>query len=50
MGPMRLPKTPLDLLDLDLPRGEPWGYAFALILMGGTTLGTWLFLRWKGWI
>lgn len=29
---------------------EPWGYAFALILMGGTTLGTWLFLRWKGWI
>ncbi len=29
---------------------QPWGYAFALILMGGTTLGTWLFLRWKGWI
>ncbi|TNH39726.1 magnesium transporter CorA family protein [Paracoccus haeundaensis] len=29
---------------------EPWGYAFALVLMGGTTLGTWLFLRWKGWI
>lgn len=29
---------------------QPWGYAFALVLMGGTTLGTWLFLRWKGWI
>ncbi|WP_330450278.1 magnesium transporter CorA family protein [Paracoccus marcusii] len=29
---------------------EPWGYTLALILMGGTTLGTWLFLRWKGWI
>ncbi|RTH07785.1 AAA+ family ATPase [Thermus scotoductus] len=33
MGPMRLPKTPLDLLDLDLPRGEPWGYAFAQSLL-----------------
>ncbi|MFN4071399.1 MAG: DUF815 domain-containing protein [Thermus caldifontis] len=33
MGPMRLPKTPSDLLDLDLPRGEPWGYAFAQCLL-----------------
>jgi predicted AAA+ superfamily ATPase len=24
-----LPKTPLDLLSLDLPQGEPWGYALA---------------------
>nr|WP_245606112.1 DUF815 domain-containing protein [Thermus amyloliquefaciens] len=30
---MRLPRTPLDLLDLDLPRGEPWGYAFAQSLL-----------------
>lgn len=29
---------------------QPWGYAFALVLMGGTTVGTWMFLRWKGWI
>ncbi|MGR3197344.1 MAG: magnesium transporter CorA family protein [Paracoccus sp. (in: a-proteobacteria)] len=29
---------------------EPWGYGFALALMGVTTLGTWLFLRWKHWI
>jgi magnesium transporter len=29
---------------------EPWGYGFALALMGATTLGTWLFLRWKHWI
>ncbi len=30
---MRLPQTPSDLLDLDLPRGEPWGYAFAQCLL-----------------
>lgn len=30
---MRLPQTPLDLLDLDLPKGEPWGYAFAQSLL-----------------
>lgn len=29
---------------------EPWGYGFALALMGLTTLGTWWFLRWKRWI
>ncbi|WP_405406404.1 magnesium transporter CorA family protein [Paracoccus sp. Ld10] len=29
---------------------QPWGYGFALVLMGATTLGTWRFLRWKGWI
>lgn len=29
---------------------EPWGYAFALVLMGATTMGTWLFLRWKRWL
>lgn len=29
---------------------EPWGYGFALALMGVTTVGTWLFLRWKNWI
>jgi len=26
---MELPKAPLDLLSLDLPQGEPWGYALA---------------------
>ncbi|CAM3153916.1 magnesium transporter CorA family protein [Paracoccus nototheniae] len=30
--------------------GQPWGYAFALVLMGATTLGTYLFLRWKHWL
>ncbi|WP_160170782.1 DUF815 domain-containing protein [Thermus caliditerrae] len=30
---MELPKTPLDLLPLDLPQGEPWGYAFAQSLL-----------------
>ncbi|MBM3606461.1 MAG: magnesium transporter [Alphaproteobacteria bacterium] len=29
---------------------EPWGYGFALGLMGVTTLGTYLFLRWKRWL
>ncbi|WP_411837209.1 magnesium transporter CorA family protein [Paracoccus sp. ME4] len=29
---------------------EPWGYGFALALMGVTTAGTWLFLRWRNWI
>lgn len=29
---------------------QPWGYAFALLLMGATTLGTYLFLRWKHWL
>ncbi len=33
MGGMRLAATPLDLLELDLPRGEPWGYAFAQALL-----------------
>ncbi|MDM7325144.1 MAG: DUF815 domain-containing protein [Thermus sp.] len=33
MGPMRLPQTPMDLLALDLPKGEPWGYAFAQSLL-----------------
>ncbi|GLV47736.1 hypothetical protein TJA_09030 [Thermus sp. LT1-2-5] len=27
------PKTPLDLLPLDLPQGEPWGYALAQSLL-----------------
>ncbi|WP_448567340.1 DUF815 domain-containing protein [Thermus sp.] len=30
---MDLPKTPLDLLALDLPEGEPWGYALAQSLL-----------------
>ncbi|WP_410218691.1 magnesium transporter CorA family protein [Paracoccus sp. (in: a-proteobacteria)] len=29
---------------------EPWGYGFALVLMGVTTVGTYLFLRWKQWL
>ncbi len=33
MGPMDLPQSPLDLLALDLPQGEPWGYAFAQALL-----------------
>lgn len=33
MGGMRLPANASDLLDLDLPRGEPWGYAFAQALL-----------------
>lgn len=27
-----------------------WGYPYALLLMGVTTLGTYLFLRWKRWL
>ncbi|WP_378945664.1 magnesium transporter CorA family protein [Paracoccus sp. R86501] len=27
-----------------------WGYPYALLLMGATTLGTYLFLRWKRWL
>ncbi|WP_430731884.1 DUF815 domain-containing protein [Thermus thermamylovorans] len=30
---MELPKHPLDLLPMDLPQGEPWGYAFAQSLL-----------------
>jgi len=30
---MELPKRPLDLLSLDLPQGEPWGYALAQALL-----------------
>ena len=33
MGPMELPQSPLDLLSLDLPQGEPWGYALAQALL-----------------
>ena len=33
MGPMNLPRNPLDLLPLDLPQGEPWGYALAQTLL-----------------
>ena len=29
---------------------QPWGYGFALVLMGATAAGTWLFLRWKRWL
>lgn len=32
MGPMK-PERPLDLLALDLPSGEPWGYAYAQALL-----------------
>ncbi|MDN5567755.1 MAG: magnesium transporter CorA family protein [Paracoccus sp. (in: a-proteobacteria)] len=27
-----------------------WGYPYALVLMGATTVGTYLFLRWKRWL
>ena len=27
-----------------------WGYVYALVLMGATTVGTYLFLRWKRWL
>ncbi|GGM97094.1 hypothetical protein GCM10007092_08430 [Thermus composti] len=30
---MDWPQTPTQLLDLDLPQGEPWGYAFAQSLL-----------------
>lgn len=33
MEPMELPKRPLDLLSLDLPQGDPWGYALAQALL-----------------
>ncbi|MDB6178630.1 magnesium transporter CorA family protein [Paracoccus sp. Z330] len=29
---------------------QPWGYPMALGLMLGTSVATWLFLRWKNWL
>lgn len=29
---------------------KAWGYPYALVLMGVTTVGTYLFLRWKRWL
>ncbi|WP_022706558.1 MULTISPECIES: magnesium transporter CorA family protein [Paracoccus] len=29
---------------------QPWGYAWALLLMALTTGGTYLFMRWKNWL
>jgi magnesium transporter len=35
----------------DMPELQmSWGYGYALVLMGATTLGTYLFLRWKRWL
>ncbi|MCF3973560.1 magnesium transporter CorA family protein [Paracoccus salsus] len=29
---------------------KPWGYPMALLLMLGTSVAIWLFLRWKNWL